>query len=174
MFTETDRRMLQDGISSYHLGMSSNCQQCGHTFDTDGMWTCYGGMQDTLLHNTYIYPFNGPLDPVQDHPGESVPEPIWILLKQETVSGSGISWDICKSAPRPRHITMPAPHHSVFHRPDALPAAQPTASKHWRQLQDTLFWSENSVMVNILNNLSSLSDLQFYCACFKWQETVEV
>ena len=25
---------------------------------------------------------------------------IWILLKQETVSGSGISWAICKSAPR--------------------------------------------------------------------------
>jgi len=28
---------------------------------------------------------------------------------------------------------MPAPHHTVFYRPDALPAAQPTASKHWRQ-----------------------------------------
>jgi len=27
---------------------------------------------------------------------------------------------------------MPAPHHSVFYRPDALPAAQPTASKHRR------------------------------------------
>ena len=27
---------------------------------------------------------------------------------------------------------MPSPHHSVFYRPDALPAAQPTASKHWR------------------------------------------
>ena len=52
--------------------------------------------------------------------------PIWILLKQETVSGSGISWAICKSAPRSRQITMPAPHHSVFYRPDALPAAQPT------------------------------------------------
>jgi len=25
---------------------------------------------------------------------------------------------------------MPVPHHSVFYRPDALPAAQPTASKH--------------------------------------------
>jgi len=25
-------------------------------------------------------------------------KPIWILLKQETVSGSGISWNICKSA----------------------------------------------------------------------------
>ena len=41
-------------------------------------------------------------------------KPIWMLLKQETVSGSGISWAICKSAPRSRQITMPAPHHSVF------------------------------------------------------------
>jgi len=57
-------------------------------------------------------------------------EPIWILLKQETVSGSGISWAICKSVPRSRQITTPAPHHLVFYRPDALPAAQPTASKH--------------------------------------------
>ena len=55
---------------------------------------------------------------------------IWILLKQETVSGSGVSWAICKSAPRSRQITMPAPQHSVFYRPDALPAAQPTVSKH--------------------------------------------
>jgi len=59
-------------------------------------------------------------------------KPMWILLKQETVSSSGISWAICKSAPRSRQITMPARHHSVFNRPDALPAAQPTASKHWR------------------------------------------
>jgi len=27
---------------------------------------------------------------------------------------SGISWAICQSAPRPRQITMPAPHHSVL------------------------------------------------------------
>ena len=60
-------------------------------------------------------------------------KPIWISLKQETVSGSGISWAICKSAPRSRQITTPAPHHSVFYRSDALLAAQPTASKHWRQ-----------------------------------------
>ena len=39
---------------------------------------------------------------------------------------------ICKSATHSRQITTPAPHHSVFYRPDALPAAQPTASKHWR------------------------------------------
>ena len=55
-------------------------------------------------------------------------KPIWILLKQETVSGSGISWTICKSASRSRQITMPVPHHSFFYRPDALPAVQPTAS----------------------------------------------
>ena len=41
-------------------------------------------------------------------------KPTWILLKQETVSGSGISWAICRSAPRSRQITTPAPHHSVF------------------------------------------------------------
>ena len=41
-------------------------------------------------------------------------QPIWILLKQETVNGCGISWAICKSAPRSRQITMPAPHHSFF------------------------------------------------------------
>jgi len=61
-------------------------------------------------------------------------KPIWLLLKQETVSGSGISWAMCKSAPRSSQITMPAPHRSVFYRPDALPAAQPTASKHWKQV----------------------------------------
>jgi len=55
---------------------------------------------------------------------------IWMLLKQETVSGSGISWAICKSAPRSRQITTPAPHHSVFYRPDALSATQPTPLTH--------------------------------------------
>jgi len=41
-------------------------------------------------------------------------KPNWILLKQETVSGSGFSWAICKSARRSRQITIPSPHHSVF------------------------------------------------------------
>jgi len=70
-------------------------------------------------------------------------KPIWILLKQETVSGSGISWAVCKSAPSSRQITMPAPHHSVFYRPDALPATQPTASKHWRQLLNKRIYDDD-------------------------------
>jgi len=55
-------------------------------------------------------------------------KPIWILLKQETVSGSGISWAICKSALCSRRITMPAPHHSVFYRPDARHSCHPSNS----------------------------------------------
>ena len=54
------------------------------------------------------------------------------FLEQETVNGSGISWAICKSAPRPRQTTTPTAHYSVFYMLDALPAAQPTVWKHWR------------------------------------------
>ena len=58
-------------------------------------------------------------------------KPIWILLKQETVSGSGIRWAICKSAPLSRQITRQHPTAQFFYRQDALPATQPTVSKHW-------------------------------------------
>jgi len=84
---------------------------------------------------THTYLFNGRFPGLPGSASTRKVKLIWILLKQETVSGSGISWTICKSAPRSRQITMPAPHHLVFYRPDALPAAQPTASKHWRTEQ---------------------------------------
>ena len=54
------------------------------------------------------------------------------------MSCSGVCWTICKSASRSRQTTAPAPHHSGFYRPDALPAAHLTASKHWRQFQMTV------------------------------------
>ena len=41
-------------------------------------------------------------------------KPIWILLKQQTVSGSGIRWAICNSAPHSRQITIPEPHRCFF------------------------------------------------------------
>ena len=134
----------------------------------------------THIHLTAIFPG------LPRWAGTRKAEPIWILLKQETVSGSGISWARCKSAPSSRQITTPASHHSrKLHpfnytrltalcpglprragtrkvkpvwillkqetvsgrqwyqlgnmqvctslQPDALSAAQPTASKHWRQ-----------------------------------------
>jgi len=46
------------------------------------------------------------------------------------VRGSGISWVVCKSAPCSRQTTTPAPHHSVFYRPDALPADQPMNTRY--------------------------------------------
>ena len=88
-------------------------------------------------------------------------KPIWILLKQETVSGSGISWTICKSAPSFRQT---ASHHSVFYRSDALPAAQPTASKHWRHVNWDYICSSSKfrafLAVSVSNALVMLCWLQ--------------
>jgi len=87
---------------------------------------------DIHYTHTYTHRFNGPFPGQPRWAGTRKVKPVWILLKQVTSSGSGISWAICKSAPCSRQITTPAPDHSVFYRPDALPATQPTASKHWR------------------------------------------
>jgi len=68
-------------------------------------------------YNTHTHPFNGPFSGTtrvsRYQKGRGLKQ-IWILLKQETVSGSVISWVICKFAPGSRQITTPAPHHSVF------------------------------------------------------------
>ena len=57
----------------------------------------------TISTHTHTHPFNGPLSRTTRVSRYQKGRPIWILLKQETVSGSGISWAICKSAPRSRH-----------------------------------------------------------------------
>ena len=81
-------------------------------------------------------------------------KPTWILLKQESVIGIGCA--ICKSAPSSRQTTTPAPHH-CFYRPDALPAAQPTVSKHWRQIHNSHYLIElifADLFVVVLSNRS--------------------
>ena len=75
-------------------------------------------VQHTHTHShthTHTQPFNGPLSrTIQVCRYQSSTNPTWILLKQETVSGGGISWAIiCKSASRSRQITTPAPHHPL-------------------------------------------------------------
>jgi len=62
----------------------------------------------TYTHLTALFPG------LPGSAGTTNVKPIWILLKQETVSGSGISRTISKSAPRSRQLTTPAAHHSVF------------------------------------------------------------
>ena len=69
---------------------------------------------DYTDRHTHTHPFNGRFSGTTRVSRYHKGKPIWILLKQHTVSGSGISWAICKSAPRSRQITTPAPHHSVF------------------------------------------------------------
>ena len=68
-------------------------------------------------------------------------KPIWILLKQETVSGSSISWATCKSAPRSRQITTPAHHHSVF--TGRVPSCRPTNSVKALKVRFST-WRQNS------------------------------
>ena len=49
-----------------------------------------------------------------------------------------------------RQITTPAPHHSVFYRPDALPAAQPTASST-EEKNSTIYTAIKTNVFNYLN-----------------------
>jgi len=79
----------------------------------------------------------------RDYPGEPVPERLnqsgfhWSKRQWEAVASAGLlgHMQVCTSL---QTDNRPASHHSVFYRPDALPAAQPTASKHWRQIRFTL------------------------------------
>ena len=59
---------------------------------------------------THTRAFNCPFPGLPGWSSTRKVKPMWILLKQETVSGSGISWAICKSASRSRRITMLPPH----------------------------------------------------------------
>jgi len=100
------------------------------SIDSRGQTTCKGEYSDSNRYTCLVALCPG----LPGWAGTRKVKPIWILLKQEAVSGRGINWAICKSAPRSRQITTPALHHSVFYRSDALPAAQPTASKYWRHI----------------------------------------
>ena len=84
-------------------------------------------------------------------------KPIWILLKQETVSGSGIRWAICKSAPRSRQITMPAPATQFFTgRMPFLPSNQQRQSTECSEMQKII---KASKMMRV--------DVQSLCSCGK-------
>jgi len=79
---------------------------------------CWCAVKKLSTHSRHrlqhTQPFNGPLSGTTGWAGTRKVKAIWILLKQETVSGNGISWAVCKSAPRSRQMTTPVPHHSSF------------------------------------------------------------
>ena len=108
---------------------------CVHFLTLDRNWWIFFTYIDENI--SYTHPFNGPLPGLPGWAGTRKVKPIWILLKQETVSGSGISWATC------RQITMPAPHHSVFTgRMPFLPPNQQRQSTEGKKymLQFRIFW----------------------------------
>ena len=82
--------------------------------------------------HTHTHPFNGPLSGTTQVSRYQKGKTNLDFTEARDREWQWHQLGICKSAPRSRQITTPAPHRSVFYRPDALPAAQPTASKHWR------------------------------------------
>jgi len=58
----------------------------------------------------------------------------WILTKQLMMVWHWYQLDHIQITCS-RQITLPAPHHSIFCRPDALPEAQPTAQKSLKEMQ---------------------------------------
>ena len=94
-----------------------------------------------LLQNTHTHTRLTALCPgLPGWAGTRKVKPMWILLKQETVSGSGISWAICKSASRSRQITTPAPHCSVF--TDRVPFLPP--NQQTNRVKALLSWTISS------------------------------
>ena len=76
---------------------------------------------------THTRAFNGPLFGTTQVSRYQKGKTNLDLLEQETVSGSGISWAKCKSAPCSRQTTMPAPNYSVFLQA-GCPSCRPTNS----------------------------------------------
>jgi len=130
---------------------------------------------------TYINPFNGPLSRTTRVNQYQKGKTIWILLKEETVSGSGISLAICKSAPRSRQTTMPAPHHSVFTgRMPFLPPNQQCQSTEGTEDGDQIHGNSMgmgnrdnccgcllSVVLNKINKQISLKNGQIYLTQYR-------
>ena len=102
-------------------------------------------------------------------------KPIWILLEQETVSGSGISWAIGKSAPRSRQITTPTTQVFFTGRMPFLPPNQQCQSTegicvwlgqwmqiHYKQniivIKEMVWWSAGVVVWSELQTCNGPAD----------------
>ena len=79
------------------------------------VWQHMQGMVALLITtHTHTHQFNCAFPGLPGWVCTRKAKPIWILLKQETLSGSGISWAICKSATRSRQTTTPTPTTQFF------------------------------------------------------------
>ena len=98
--------------------------------------TWHVGNTHTHTH-THTHLLNGPLSGIPRWAGTRKVKPIWILLKQERVSGSGISWVICKSAP-----WQPRQHPNTQFSQARCPSCRPTNSV--KAPKASWPWAENA------------------------------
>ena len=97
--------------------------------------------------NTHTHPFNVPLSGTIRVSRYQKGTTNLDFTEARDNEWHGISWAICKSAPHSKQITTPAPHHSVFYRPDALPAAQPTVSTVFTHFKNSFTSKLNDTFV---------------------------
>jgi len=96
-------------------------------------------------HHQQQHPFNGLLSRTTRVSQYQQGKISLDLLEQEIVSGSGISWAICRSAPRSRQITMPASRYSVFTgRMPFLPPNHRHQSTEDKTTEGKFYWPPNS------------------------------
>ena len=108
----TSLRMLFDMASNSSCAFSTRCSSWQFTTkQVNSTLTCTAVLKTHAHTHTRLTALCPGL-PVWA--GNSKVKPIWIFLRQETVSGSDISWAMFKSASRTRQITMPVLHHSFF------------------------------------------------------------
>ena len=96
--------------------------------------------------------------PLSGTPGEPVPERwnqsgfYWSKKQWVAVASAGPYASLHLALDK---ITTPVPHQSVFYRPYALPAAQPTASKRWRHRLWSLYFAKfvQSMYISFLLSL---------------------
>ena len=109
-------------VATGHIAATAETFVMDHTFIT----IPYNTSLYFSMGNTYIHLLNGPLSRTTQVSRTRKVKPIWILLEQETVGGSGIRWAVCKSAPRSRQTTTPAPTTQFLQA--GCPSCRPTNS----------------------------------------------
>ena len=105
---DSSARVIRDSVSCDSLAAGTVLRENPTDDSTSAEQTPESGVYFLNLGMLHTCPFNGHFPGLPRLAGTRKVKPIWILLKQETVSGSGISWTICKFAPHSRQITTPA------------------------------------------------------------------
>jgi len=98
----------------------------------------------------------------RDHPGEPVPkENFWTLWCKGRLTEADTPTIRMGATPSGLVTSAHLHHPHIFYRPDAIPAAQPTASKHRRQLPIIKFTDISNCNQN--NNVTqTVSDMQLH------------